>query len=716
MTTVVRSLLSADEVARRVQEEYPLEGALRARLMAVGDNDTYLVETPSSRYVCRLYVTRPERARSAHLFELSWVRHLAERGVLVSAPLTCRDGSLLGTVDAPEGPRDLALFTWADGAEADWSRGDRLARYGQCIGEMHLATRGFETDHARPALGVELLVTRPMERIDAHLRSLGLSHELAWIEQLAKRVQRRLESLPQDHAYGVIHGDCNGENHHVLDDGRAVFFDMDLCGPGWFAYDLAVYLWILRRKGVPPAEAMARGSDLIAGYRRARELEAWELEALDDLVLARHLWVMGEHVADIPCLGALRVGPDYWRAGVEMLGGWLREPLAPAIIASSREKRAWTSAGERVVDARASRADDAARAFRSEGYVILDDVFSTAFVDELRHDFAALLEAKVARYGLVPAGRGEHVERNDGVLNHFRPEGGNHDINRWNMHLPSRRPFLNPELIDNAQITGVIDALMGPDWVYYLMASDTPYPDSGYQTAHQDFTRFSVAINIPLVDVTADNGPMEVWPGTHRLARDGGLAPFSTDPLALGAQALQSVVRENVPRRLLMQRGSVLIRDHRLVHRGTPNLTRTPRHTLSLYCVAPTAVPFRLLADLGAVAALKVRRLGRGHGAAVEHRRLFELGSVLGRTVEECSMSDRDYRRPIPEQLWSQLSPAAQRRLRFARVSGRSGLLGAGSLAGSRHLLVHWAEVVTDAAMRKADLPRVPDYYHEHRT
>lgn len=369
------------------------------------------------------------------------------------------------------------------------------------------------------------------------------------------------------------------------------------------------------------------------------------------------------------------------------------------------------STGDTITSSTQLRADGeaAAEQLRDEGYVILERTLAPSFVDRLQRDFAELLAAKIGRFGLAPAPRDGRADGNAGVLNDFVPEGGNHDLNRWNMHLPSRSPFFDAGLIDNPRITGVVDGLLGPDWAYYILASDTPYPDAGYQTAHQDYTRFSVAINVPLVDVTAENGPMEVWPRTHRRAAPRGFAPFSPAPHSIGERAMRELVGAAPSRQLVMKRGSVLIRDHRLVHRGTANRTAAPRPMLSMYAVAPGPVPYRLLADVGAVAALAARRAGRGRGATVQHRRLYDLGSVLGRVVEETALSDRDYRRIIPAYVWQGLSAEARHHLRFARIAGRAD--GLGDLRGTGGLLRQWLDAVREAAMRAPGRPRVPDHY-----
>jgi ectoine hydroxylase-related dioxygenase (phytanoyl-CoA dioxygenase family) len=74
---------------------------------------------------------------------------------------------------------------------------------------------------------------------------------------------------------------------------------------------------------------------------------------------------------------------------------------------------------------------------------------------------------------------------------------------------------------------------------------------------------FQLAVNFPLIDVTMENGPFEVVPGTHRMTKEKGL-----EMLQSGKLKLQPV---------LLNAGDVMIRDVRALHRGTPNHTATPR-------------------------------------------------------------------------------------------------------------------------------------------
>ncbi|GJD20763.1 hypothetical protein RIVM261_057190 [Rivularia sp. IAM M-261] len=72
-----------------------------------------------------------------------------------------------------------------------------------------------------------------------------------------------------------------------------------------------------------------------------------------------------------------------------------------------------------------------------------------------------------------------------------------------------------------------------------------------------------MAINFPLVDVTLDNGPIEIARGTHMMSKEEGLRRINSGEIELEP--------------ITMQLGDVMIRDVRGLHRGTPNRTEIPR-------------------------------------------------------------------------------------------------------------------------------------------
>lgn len=197
---------------------------------------------------------------------------------------------------------------------------------------------------------------------------------------------------------------------------------------------------------------------------------------------------------------------------------------------------------------------------RMNGYVIFEGVLPRERVAALHSRFMEVFEAYVAR-----------TQSNRGA-------------NRFQMHLPFAAPFCEPQVIAHPFALAVMDQLLGDDCVCHYFASDTPLPGSDYQKVHSDIRPlfpesdlvappFSIVLNIPLVDFREENGPLEIWPGgTH-------LMPGVRD-----MERLAPLMRSEL---VLVPAGSLIIRDLRMWHRGTPNRSTAPRPNMALIYSRP---------------------------------------------------------------------------------------------------------------------------------
>jgi len=193
-----------------------------------------------------------------------------------------------------------------------------------------------------------------------------------------------------------------------------------------------------------------------------------------------------------------------------------------------------------------------AETFRRDGVVMLPRHFDVQKLRAWAERFASLLD--------------EHV-RGEGHLKN-RGEG------RYYVTLPFESPWADPAIFEDDDVLAVVEQLVGPDFVMCQLATDTPVLGSLYQDVHRDTPAlfpewgretpaFQLAVNFPLCDVTAENGPMEVARGTHMMSK----------PEALGRLGSGAATLEAIP----MALGDVMVRDVRALHRGTPNLTKVPR-------------------------------------------------------------------------------------------------------------------------------------------
>jgi hypothetical protein len=194
------------------------------------------------------------------------------------------------------------------------------------------------------------------------------------------------------------------------------------------------------------------------------------------------------------------------------------------------------------------------RAIRADGFFILEEALSPGLLARLKAAFGEVLQA--------------YLETNS----------ANRGVNRFNMHLTVDGVFADEEFVANPLIMPVVRKILGVDVACSWVAADTPLPGSDYQVAHADgrplfrdsdlsLPTYALAINVPLVDFTEENGPLEIWGYGSHLVPD--VAPH------LGAA-------DRAPIRVLMPAGSLLVRDTRMWHRGSPNVATEARPNLAL--------------------------------------------------------------------------------------------------------------------------------------
>ena len=194
---------------------------------------------------------------------------------------------------------------------------------------------------------------------------------------------------------------------------------------------------------------------------------------------------------------------------------------------------------------------------RNNGYVLFEDVIPRSLIDDVLRSFEPLLESHL-RSGATQSTKLKHC----------------------NMYVPFVTPFADERVVAHPLALSVVEALLGEECICHYFASNTALPGSEFQPVHADIfplfpdarlvlPPYSLVVNIPLVDFTEGNGPLEIWPGgSHHYVA-------ATSDIPKLASTMKS-------ERLLMRAGSVLIRDSRMWHRGTQNRSGQPRPSLAL--------------------------------------------------------------------------------------------------------------------------------------
>jgi Ser/Thr protein kinase RdoA (MazF antagonist) len=197
-----------------------------------------------------------------------------------------RDGACIRTIDAPEGARQIVLFTYAPGKLFRREEID-CERYGRLAAEIHLASEDFVSSSPRFALDLEHLLERPLRQIEPHLRHRR--DDWQYLRGLADRLRDRLAGFHSDALeIGFCHGDLNPANVHV-DEQTITSFDFDFCGHGWRACDLAVFRWNTHPTDKPEIfwKAFERG------YRERRAIRDADLFAIPLFMAMKEIWLFG---------------------------------------------------------------------------------------------------------------------------------------------------------------------------------------------------------------------------------------------------------------------------------------------------------------------------------------------------------------------------------------------------------------------------------------
>jgi hypothetical protein len=199
--------------------------------------------------------------------------------------------------------------------------------------------------------------------------------------------------------------------------------------------------------------------------------------------------------------------------------------------------------------------------FADKGYVVFERAVDRDLVERMRNVYEEYF---------VPFSR-------------RRPE-----LRRWLMHLPFKAPLYDPRFIEHPQVLQIVDRVLGPDCVCGYFGSETPLPGAEAQAPHFDLAflhkrrflngplsfankllgslhyYYGVQVSLALVDTHLGNAPLEIWPASNRL----------------GLRSRRSEL-------MVMPAGSLLVRDIRNLHRGTPHPGDAPRPYISLVYLRP---------------------------------------------------------------------------------------------------------------------------------
>jgi hypothetical protein len=204
----------------------------------------------------------------------------------------------------------------------------------------------------------------------------------------------------------------------------------------------------------------------------------------------------------------------------------------------------------------------AVEAVNTNGYVVLENAVPHQCIDVLREKMVA--DSK----GLLAKGKWDAVGKVKGHLKQAPPPYA---------------PYVFPEIVSNPFAGQVTEQILGKGRFNKFYHGNTNCPGSGMQPVHPDGVEHALIVNVGLGDITEYNGSIELWPGTHLI--ENSVARIEKHTLE-ARRKLFPPIRGNT------KKGSILIRDAQVWHRGMPNLSNDLRFMVSM-------MHYKHTADLG---------------------------------------------------------------------------------------------------------------------
>lgn len=217
------------------------------------------------------------------------------------------------------------LFQAVDGREPQaGDAGDAQANV-RTLALLHNVAETYVPKEPLHRLDLEHLLHRPLAR----KRDSGVVEDPALVGELEEIAERTCAAICNNLGltWTYCHGDCHGFNSKITEAGEAVFFDFDDGGPGYLAYDVAVYLWAQVSFG---RETTRAWTSFLDGYRSIRPITSDDFEAVFRFVIVRHFWLMGEHASRADEWGSINVRSI--THGLNFLKTWESEHLSDRLF------------------------------------------------------------------------------------------------------------------------------------------------------------------------------------------------------------------------------------------------------------------------------------------------------------------------------------------------------------------------------------------------
>ncbi|MFK7774288.1 MAG: phosphotransferase [Saprospiraceae bacterium] len=224
-----------------LKSHYSLGKNATCQLIKTWVNDTYLVVDNSDQYIFRIYRLN-WRTKKEIEEELKWIILLKEKNISVSFPILDQAKNYIQTIDAPEGKRFGALFSFAEGDKNLNLSPELHFKIGKMMAQIHQVSENLPLE--RTTYTSQVLLFDSLKKIEKFLAPNSSEFDFL------KNTQQQLSSFFAEKSIekirsGAVHLDLWADNLNIDDNDNITLFDFDFCGNGFLALDIAFHVTML---------------------------------------------------------------------------------------------------------------------------------------------------------------------------------------------------------------------------------------------------------------------------------------------------------------------------------------------------------------------------------------------------------------------------------------------------------------------------------------
>lgn len=316
---VTASTISAVYLGQFLREAYGFDPATTCRLFRTGINHLYVVTTSKGKFVFRVY-TLNWRTKAEILEEVRLLNHLKENRAPVAYPVADKNDNFIQLLNAPEGQRFGALFSFAPGAKMSTFSQQTSFHIGVAMARMHRLTENFELQ--RVTYSTQTLLVDSLAISKSFFSNN--SDEMIFVDRTTKYLIEEHNAVKTSEVrHGVIHLDIWFDNMHFNGEDEITIFDFDFCGNGWLCNDIAYFILQLYNTQKSEIQYEEKLKSFLEGYESVIAISKEEKRIIPLLSISIWFFYLGTQCDRFDIWSNVFLSDEYLKRFIGLIKKWI---------------------------------------------------------------------------------------------------------------------------------------------------------------------------------------------------------------------------------------------------------------------------------------------------------------------------------------------------------------------------------------------------------